>query len=510
MKACFLLMAFSAAAVAQVTEGEVVNALTGAPVAGALVSFSSGMEVEAVTKTDAAGHFRLAAASAYLPLRVVHAGFLRSERPLLPSAGQGNAGRIELVPGATISGKIVDEEGLPVEAQVWAVQYNMANGKKTAGPVAMTQSDDLGQYRLCKLRAGRYWIYAGSGSAGNWDRRYLARYYPGTLRPEDSGQIEVEAGRERDSVDIRLTRYEGVTVSGRIETPAGADTSPRLPVSLESDTASLDMFYSPLQRDGSFIIRHVPPGDYVLREQLGNGPAKAGDLVVEQKLRVGDADERDIVIKATELRAVDLAGTILLKGGGSLSPMNIRLSGGNRPPSTLSQEDGSFILKGLLPGHYDVQVFPVMKLVKGAFDPGALPGACFPISAQLGEKEVLETGLDLDGSSDGALQITVANYIKVAGQLLDGSGEPVSGGILLALTSGPEPRPGGTAIIQADGKFTLMMQHPGDYHIYLSGGQGDLENPDYLKKHEADFPPLTVAEGANPPLALRLPAQQIR
>src|ERR1039458_7811490 len=67
-------------------------------------------------------------------------------------------------------------------------------------------------------------------------------------------------------------------------------------MSLKLDEIYFCIFLRALASHGSFIIRHVPPGDYILRAvSAGYGP-KAGDLLGEQKLRVGGADERDIVL----------------------------------------------------------------------------------------------------------------------------------------------------------------------------------------------------------------------
>src|ERR1039458_5877299 len=62
-------------------------------------------------------------------------------------------------------------------------------------------------------------------------------------------------------------------------------------MSLKLDEIYFCIFLRALASHGSFIIRHVPPGDYILRAvSAGYGP-KAGDLLGEQKLRVGDRKE---------------------------------------------------------------------------------------------------------------------------------------------------------------------------------------------------------------------------
>ncbi len=439
-----------------------------------------------------------------LPLQVVHAGFLTSQKPIFKTGGAGSTVRIALIPAAVITGKIVDDEGFPVESSVSAMRYGMEKGERKLELIALAQSDDLGRYRLSNLAAGRYWIRAGSGSAGNWDRRYVARYYPGTLRPEDSGQVDAEAGQEQAGIDIQLTRYGGVTLSGRVEMPA--ETTQWLsPILLQPDPADTESYYAPQQRDGSFVIRHVAPGDYTVRANPATASPGQDKLVAEQKLRVGDTDERDIILKPHILQSVDVAGALVMQGGGSPPPMHIRLqpntgTGASAQPS----EDGSFVLKGLLPGHYEIRVAPDIKMANGTIDFASIARAGYAVSAQLGDLEVLDSGFDLDGPPTAPLRITVSTHvIEIEGKLLDTTGEPISGALLVAM-SGAEGR--AVAATEAGGIFRLVLRNPGDYHIYL-GGQVDLNDPDSVKKHESDFPLLKVADGVNPPLLLRVPAQ---
>ena len=235
------------------------------------------------------------------------------------------------------------------------------------------------------------------------------------------------------------------------------------------------------------------------------GP-KAGDLLGEQQLRVGGADERGIVLKPHEVQAVDLAGTVVIEGGGNPPPMHIGLRGVYGPGvSARSNEDGSFVLKDLLPGHYDMQIIPD-TIVNGTVEPGSIAGASYPVSARLGENEVLQTGFDLDGPPASSLRITVgSHWIEIGGKVLDASGGPVSGALLAVASDGSAGQD--TAAAGANGAFRLMLRQPGDYHIHLISDQSDWDDPDYVKKHESDFPLLRVVDGTTAPVTLRLPAQ---
>ena len=170
-----------------------------------------------------------------------------------------------------------------------------------------------------------------------------------------------------------------------------------------------------------------------------------------------------------------------------------------------SQPAGAFNLHDLLPGHYSLVV---MADYTQAPTRGVTP---YPVSALLGEKDVLHAGFDLDGTSSGSLRITVSTRLYIVpGKVLDQAGNPVSGAIV-ALDSG-RPRGQSWMATDGDGAFRLDVTSVGDFHIYVVTDQGPnqtdlLGDPDFLKAHEQDFAPVRIVEGRNAPLVLRLPAR---
>jgi hypothetical protein len=422
--------------------------------------------------------------------------------------------RIDLVPTAVITGKLVDEDGFPVEgAQVSALRYQiMFNGERKLQPAwsSPAQSDDFGEFRIFSLPAGRYCIRASSGDLNNWDRRYVPECVPGVLEPTDDCWIEVKTGEERGGVNLRFTKHQGVTVEGRLAMPTGVAPG-RMLVSLRQDQFAMTGHSDALQVDGgTFRLTHVPPGTYKLRALSAGFPPKAGDFMAEQEVQVGSSDVRDVVLAVREVKPVDVSGTVVLEDGGVPRTMMITLF----PPTGVSvtvrsDEQGAFNLNGLLPGHYGLVV---MADYAQAATPGRSRGANpFPVSAILGEKEVLPAGFDLDGTSPGPLRITLTTRIyMVTGKLLDQAGNPVSGAIV-ALDSG---QPKGQSWIATDGNgaFRLGLTSVGDFHIYVVADQGSsetdlLRDPNYLKAHEQDFAPVHIMEDRNAPLVLRLPAR---
>lgn len=203
-----------------------------------------------------------------------------------------------------------------------------------------------------------------------------------------------------------------------------------------------------------------------------------------------------------EVQAVDLEGTVDLEGGGNPPPMRIWLNSmGGGQHSASSNEDGSFVLKGLLPGHYNMQITPDIRVANGAVQPRT--GISFPVSARLGEKEVLHAGFDLDGPPGAPLRITVTSRrIAISGKLLDAAGNPVSGNLVALPFAGSTSE--GMATADTDGTFSFTMRQAGDYRIYLADDAGNWNDADYMEAHANDFPPLHVVDGTNPPLTLRM------
>jgi hypothetical protein len=509
MKTCGLLLCFSAVLAAQSAEGFVVDAIGGAAIAGAYVSSSNGPN-SLIARTDGSGHFRLqgSATAPLFNLQVTRTGYLRGGQGMQAGLGQDVTNlRISLTPEAIISGKVEDEDGYPVErAQVEAVRYLVVNGERKLQAAGRAESNDLGEYRISNLAAGRYYIRVYSGSLMNWDRRYVTQYFAGGLLPDDNHMVEARAGQERAEIDIRLSKYEGVSVAGRLE---GMSNQPGRPQSvlLQANDGSFNTFFSSAQGgDNSFVIRHVPPGNYMLRASSGQNLSspRAGDLMAELPVTVGATDVIGIVLTAHVVQAIDLAGSIVVDGGGTPPRMVLGLRAmTGAGASAHSEEDGSFVFKGLLPGHYNLQVQPDFKMVNGRMEGPQGPFG-LPVSARLGEKEVLQDGFDLNGTPAGPLHIRLAQMAALTGKLIDAGGQPMAGVTVVFIPSQPGGRQGFSPTNPAGGFSTGML--PGDYHVYVLNDQSQgasLSDPEYLKAHQFDFPVVHVAAGANPPIVLQ-------
>jgi hypothetical protein len=126
-----------------------------------------------------------------------------------------------------------------------------------------------------------------------------------------------------------------------------------------------------------------------------------------------------------------------------------------------------------------------------------------PVSAKLGDKEVLQAGFDLDSTQPGFLRIALGKMASISGTIVDAQGKPVAGAMLAFLSDGPGGR--GSAVTNETGTFRTVLAMAGDYHVYMLSDQNDgasLTDVEYLQAHQRDFPVLRVVGGDNPPMTL--------
>jgi len=297
--------------------GAVTDALTGRPVADAIVSLApEGVRAIDARRqlTDGQGRFvftELAADRGYA-LTVARAGYFdgafgRIEAPsphLTPIAladGQWfDIAQVRLWRPASISGTVLDEGGQPVAGVfVRLLSQRTIGGRSTfvGGPFGLT--DDGGRYRLSHLPPGRYSVMvpssvssirvAGSaapaglsvGRAGHYPmppsfdrgraRAYPVTFHGGATTASSAATIDLEPGAARSGVDVVLQAVAAVRVSGTVQAPPVALTNlvlRLLPGGLEELGLGSECATALVGADGRFTFLQVPAGEYVLDAPL--------------------------------------------------------------------------------------------------------------------------------------------------------------------------------------------------------------------------------------------------
>ena len=490
-------------------EGDAAEAANGRPVANVHVVVSAWTDSQRVAAqtvdTDANGHFQvsLPPPAASYEVEASKPGYRGQSFWVSLRPGEDSRHvRIMLMPTpvrAMISGRVEDQDGFPAEgARVEALRWEFIRDRRKLQIRGSGYVNDLGAYRILIAHAGSYYLrVVPSGRLAQSDPRYAPEFYGGTVEPRDNAVVKVESGVNRDGIDFRLTRREGVVISGHLILPDGAAPPPdttRFQIAPIDYPFAAPRTVTPDPRDGSFVFRHVWPGQWTLRF-VRNGPALlgAGDLYAERTLQVGATDLRDIVVAAKVAAAQDVSGTIVFEGGAT--PRNVMIGlrgsgpGNSEVKSARSNDDGSFTVRGLLPGHYTVEVTPT------ADDALARVHIGFPRSAVLGGAEVSQLGFDLDGTPAGSLRIALTMAVgEIDGTLTDG-GRTAADVPLLLVGSWCQLR----AITNDSGGFHFAHLYPGDYRVVplTASSYEAVTESDFIPPEVADYPPVHVIEGTN-------------
>ncbi len=360
---------------------------------------------------------------------------------------------LEVKPGASIAGKVVDGSGKPVGgAAVMATpiggteRTTIVNGVVTSGVQALT--NPAGAFELRGLAAGSYRL------------RVLDRGRP--LPMKSDSKVSVGAVEKKTGVTLTVDRPDGV-IRGVV---TGSDGKPIADawVSLHQDIR--DMIGEAMDREGGSsrmiaIESSDDGGDAggiapVLTDANGKfeirnlarvpwtviAEAQAGKLRGRAIKVVPDAD-----IKLTATGLTEIKGKVIAPGGMPTS-FQVELDGPTHAQRSFASKDGAFSFSRIDPGAYEITVTS---------------------SAGNGHATV-----NVVADQTATVEITLAANAVVIGKLVDAAGKPLGGlpvviipdpgsGPLRVELSGPPPtsNPDGTFRVEAKaGPSVLMVMTP--------------------------------------------------
>lgn len=448
--------------------------------------------------------------SAYLPSHYgTGEGVLPPGLPVTVEEGKPAGGlTLRLVRGGVITGRVIDEHGLPVVGARIQVLQPFGDDRRLL-PIVITGApitDDHGVYRIYGLQAGSYAVAAqtGAGSglpsiqmigdlrhASNPDRpvTYAPMYYPGSPLAFEASLVEVTAGGETPGIDIPTRLVPSSRIDGSVVTADGQAVGfvqiqllPRPPAQLQQAGRSTGGRTSGDGRQQEFTIADVVPGRYTLiaRAVDRSSPAPSATvnalLWAQQDLDVmGD----DIAGVSLALRpAVPLAGRVIFEGTTADAIPDSRTLRVTLVPSGAAavttvqipaqvDDTGHFVVSNVVPGRYTLSV-SALSLV-GTSPPGIWTLA----SAMAAGRDLLDYPLDVQpGQTTPEVVLTYTNQTsELSGRLLDAAGRPIrTMSILLfgtdrAVWSRESRRVRAPIRPADDGSFRFLNLPPGEYFL---------------------------------------------
>ncbi len=496
--------------------GAVQNALTGEPVAKVTVflrSMLAGGETQ-LTKTDGEGKFRfvdLAAGGFFLHAEkpgYLRLGFGPSTRVAPPVQLTLKAGEKLTVPmlqlhaQSVITGRVVDEDDEPVERVM--VQVAVLRGGQLT-PMQGGATNDLGEFRISGLGAGKYYLVTQGGVRGTTkDRRgYLTTYYPSTTEVSSAVPVELRAGQSAAPVVIRLQQGMLYRVRGRVQGITGGERTMGVRLIPRRDptvgrmmSMGFAMNNGGLRPDQTFEMSSVAPGvyDLVLTGQSG---AEWGHLPVT----VTQNDLDDVVIVAQA--PVSVRGTVRFEEETTASVANVRIFmypalAGTSLSQAQADAKGAFTLHEVGRQVYRLNLEPgkaayVKRVLLGGQD-RVLGGLDFSNGAAdleivLGTKPATLTAAVRREAADASPGSVL---LIPEGAVFHSAGVPLRVGVQTIATSGPK------------GEFVFSSLPPGKYQVLAAEPNlmGISLPEGVLKKLQSKMTTVEIEEGEAKSVAL--------
>jgi protocatechuate 3,4-dioxygenase beta subunit len=521
-------------------EGKVIKEPAGEPIKKAIIEMIGENQEEGGNYTatsDPEGHFMIAGIRpGRYRIFVERTGYIEVDAKRRHSDGvvlSLDAGQelkdetLHMLPAAIVMGRVLDEDGDPMSnVEVTVLRRKFSSGQLKLEPRGSSQTNDLGEFRIGGLLAGKYYISAtpmpnfqsvvheiktpDEPGASQPDTAYVTTYYPNTTNRAQAASLEIHAGDETPA-DFSLSRVHTARVRGSV---AGLAPGAKAVVMLRERDASAMYTASEVDPEGKFELQHVAPGTYTVAamslmpetSQVATETIEVTDsnvdglrlipvsgATVRGKLRLtGSIGKSDASLFVVYLHRAD--GEEEFPGGmASADESSVTSLGGGRVKA-----DGSFELKNVPPGVYDVGVYGDSKGMNDSFVESVVAG----------QKDVTDGGLRVNGGT-ASLDVTfTTGAAALEGAVTNDKNEPIADATVIAV---PEEKYRqqqgryGKASADQHGHFTMRGLRPGAYTLLawetLDGD--DCFDAEYLKKYEGGGTPIRLKKSAHSSISLK-------
>jgi hypothetical protein len=452
--------------------------------------------------------------------------FVSTGNVLTLTEGQQIAGvTVKLIEPATVSGRVVDEDGDPfVNADIQVLQLVHFNGRPQVSRVSGAASGDDGRFKVEMVPPGKYYLRMGvqpnwtvaerapvaTVKPGQKDLRPNGTYLGGTTEWVGATMIEVEAAQKLAIGDVRILNDTWVHVRGKVIGDPALLEGARVIRMPREPTGRLPWSYgADIQKDGSYDLAHVWSGGFTLTVMKMNGETYGWKPIV-----VDHEDLAGIVIDAA---ATQLRGFVRLEGGDQPAPAagapspgrgTVVLTSAEGPTpirsAAMVKPDGSFAIPVLAPGRYVADVT-------------GLPAGSYLKSIRVGGVDVLNSALDWNGGDNRTLEAVIsAKAAVLQGVAQDEDGKPAPGSTVTLVPVPPSfghSRLYPSATADQQGHFQFPSVCPGTYKVFAWEEIGDTAHwdPEYIKPFESQGESVQLDEGGHAtvkPTKISAPAMQ--
>ena len=426
------------------------------------------------TETDSAGNFVFdnVAAGSYT-LSAEHAGYLKG----LYDTGHGplmkvNAGEqlssihVPMIPQGIIAGRVFDDENEPLPGAMVNVE-RLLPGQKV--PLMLTVGRQTtnadGAFAIGELIPGRYVVSVSaehngpplqSARGASRPEVFVRTFYPDSTDPGEATPIELSEGAQVRGLEIRLQRVPVFKVSGKVVNAVTGEPASVDGISLiRQGTRTPGLFTQTTGLKASeFSFDGVLPGNYAL--EIKKPDENPTSIVGWQTISVGNSDLDRVMVEMKP--GVEMTGKIVFEGAPAQSLPQITLTpteGLNYPDFANIGDDGRFVLTGLEPASYQVNISGVSR-------------PAFVKAIRFNGSDLISSGtVDLTSASSASMEIVISDRAtaSISGVVTDSGAQPQSGAIVLAIPRQQQTpaAPFRMPLTDVEGRYSIQGLVPGDY-----------------------------------------------
>jgi len=386
-------------------------------------------------------------------------------------------------------------------------------------------SNDLGEFRAPNLAPGKYYVATSpqkltdiqSGTeraATKSDEGLIPTFYPNATDAITASAVDVGPGAEVRGIDLRLRKARVFRVSGKVmNATTGAALNPAMIMVYRREAGGMSTIpasmYMVQSDKGVFELRNIAPGPYALLA-LSTNPQ---DMMVQMSsLDVTDQDIEGMVISVGG--GFELPVTAKLEGvqaqpdqdaaakdpskpkapdpSTDLSKIRIVLNLEDNPMAGLAttqlDKDGKGLIKRVNPDKYKLIV-------------AGLPEGTYLKGAKYGERDALETGLDLRQGAGGSVDLLIGSpAAQLTGVVHNEKGEPVAGAIVTLVPKDAKSRTdlSRTGSSDQNGNIRIRGIVPAEYNVFawedIEAGAADDE--EFRKPFDSKGTKVKLSEGS--------------
>lgn len=469
---------------AVVFRGRVLDAENDRPLRRALVTVPGSGRARAVL-TDDEGRFEIEGTDTLTALTVKKAGYVSTQVTASPRATDvSQAISVRLSRGGVISGRVLDSNG---ESGVGAtVTARLENAGSDGITTFEAEVDDLGEYRLIGLPAGRFAVaVANTGTRVVMPaefERIEAEIKQGTRRmyevvlaaTEPPRFAQVQSGEATESIDFEIPATGTLRALSPVMNQVMASAASP-PVTSWRPGAPPAVIIGPPQpelRGGRILSVFTAAGTRNLNLALFGGGAVSGTVV-------DGAGEpfQGITVRALQVRHEH--GQHVARAFGSIASTDDR---------------GRYRVHSLAPGSYLIVLsLDGVEYSAGVSSSLGFASLYYPGTSDVGAAQLLrvEANVDLSGTD---LTFAASPVVRLAGRAFESSGQPLVGRVWLAVSQRAsnvttDPR---IIRISGDGSFEFADVAPGEYVVQA------LRDAGFGGPAEFGFEHVTVSEREPP------------